>query len=394
MKRIFRKVIPQWAINNFKHKPTAFYANLKYGRPSEKLTVIGVTGTDGKTTTTNMIYQILKEAGKKTSMVSTINAVIAGKEIDTGFHVTSPDSILVQKLLKESVRSGDEYIVLEVTSHALDQHRFDGIKFDVGVITNITHEHLDYHKTFKNYFETKLKLLKNVKFAVVNQNLGIKGVTFGLNKGDFNQKRLELKLKIPGNYNIENALAAMAVATSLGIDQKIARRVVENFSSLTGRMEEIKNNKGIKIIIDFAHTPNALEQALKALRSQVASGRLIAVFGCAGERDEQKRPKMGEIAQKLANLVVITAEDPRGQIEKINKQILVGSLKAKGVIDKNLFVINDRSKAISFAINNLAKKGDTVGIFGKGHEKSINIDGKKEIPWSDEKAVLDALRNG
>lgn len=387
MKSLVRTIFPKWVINCFWHLPKAFFANVLYGFPAKNLTVIGVTGTDGKTTTTNMIYQILKAAGKKVSMVSTINAVIGGKSYDTGFHVTSPDPFLVQKFAADALNYGDEYLILEVTSHAIDQYRFWGIRFDIGVITNITHEHLDYHKTFENYFKTKLKLLKNVKHAIVNEDLKVPGITFSLDKGDFNQKEVKLKLKIPGNYNIENALATLAVAYVLKIPSKIARKATEEFNGVTGRMEEVKNHKGIKIVIDFAHTPNGLKQALKTLRSLRGSGKLIAVIGAEGFRDVGKRAMMGEIAAKLSDCVVITAVDPRGQIKTINRQIAEGAKKAEAKENINLFIVEDRGEAIKFAVKDLAKKGDTVGIFGKGNEKSMNLDGKHEVPWSDRESV-------
>lgn len=394
MKDLIKNILSQEFINNFYHLPKAVLANTVYGFPARGMKVIGVTGTDGKTTTVNMIYQILKAAGKKVSMISTINAVIAGKVYDTGFHVTSPDPYMVQKLIKQAKNGGDEYLVLEVTSHALDQYRFWGIEFNVGVITNITHEHLDYHKTFQNYLNSKLKLIKNAEFAIINQNLESKltrkAITFGLVKGDFNQKDVELKLKIPGDYNKENALAALAAAFVLKIDKRVVRNALENFQKISGRMEEIENQRGIKIFIDFAHTPNALEQALKTLREQT-QGRLIAVFGSAGKRDVEKRGLMGQTAGKLADILVITAEDPRGELEIINKQILAGAKKAGKYLDKNIFVIEDRKKAIKFAIDEIAKRGDVVGIFGKGHEASMNLDGKKEIPWSDKTMVEKVL---
>lgn len=397
LKDFLRPLFQQRLINYFYHLPLALLANIFYGFPTRGLKVIGVTGTDGKTTTVNMIYQILKVAGKKVSVVSSINAVIGGKTYATGFHVTSPDPFTIQKFAKDTKDGGDEYLVLEVTSHALDQFRFWGIKFDVGVVTNITHEHLDYHKTFENYFNVKTILLKNVKFSIVNYNLRevlgetkAKLITFGLDKGDFNQKQIRLNLKILGDYNIENALAALACGFILDIDRKIAQRALERFGGITGRMEEIKNNKGIKIFIDFAHTPNALLQALKALRPKT-SGRLIAVFGSAGRRDTEKRSLMGEIAAREADIVVVTAEDPRGELEQINAQITKGAKKIGLREGINLFVISDRQKAISLVVNDLAKKGDVVGIFGKGHETSMNLDGRKEIPWSDFEAVKKAL---
>lgn len=401
LKKFIKSILTQKVVNNFYHLPKAILANILYGFPSSKLIVIGVTGTDGKTTTTNMIYQILKDAGKKISMVSTINAVIAGKEYDTGFHVTSPDPFLVQRFAKQTLDNGDKYLVLEVTSHALDQFRFWGIKFDIGIITNITHEHLDYHKTFENYRSTKFTLIQKVKFAIVNNNLktnmprlkdNCRNIyTFGLKQGDFNQQKLNLKLQIPGDYNIENALAALAVAFALGIDKKIAISSLESFSNLKGRMEEVKNNRGIKIIVDFAHTPNGLEQALKTLRSLCTSGRLIAVFGSAGKRDVEKRFLMGKVAGELSDIVIVTAEDPRGELQKISSQITEGVKSAGKKLNRNLFIVLDRQQAIDLAINQLSRKGDIVGIFGKGHETSMNLDGEKEIPWSDMEEARKAL---
>ena len=349
-------------------------ANIFYDFPTRGLKVVGVTGTDGKTTTVNMIYQILKAAGKKISMVSTINA--------PGFHVTSPDPFMVQKFARESVDKGDEYLVLEVTSHGLDQYRFWGIKFEIGVITNITHEHLDYHKTFKKYFDTKMKLLQNAKFAIKPK--------------DFKKIKTSLTLKILGAYNKENALAALAVSNVLGINPNIARAALENFTGLSGRMEEVKNKKGIRIIIDFAHTPNGLENALKTLHSgrghaKGGRGRIISLIGCEGLRDVGKRAMMGEIAQRLSDIVIVTAVDPRGEIKDIVRQIKKGSLKAGAKQGKNFYIIEDRQKAINFAIRQLARKEDTIGIFGKGHENSMNLDGRKEIPWSDRKAIRKAL---
>lgn len=400
MKSLVRKLLSQQVINNFYHLPKAILANFVYGFPTSGMTVIGITGTDGKTTTTNMIYHILKAAGKKVSMVSTINAVIAGKAYDTGFHVTSPDPLMVQKFARQAKDHRDQYLVLEVTSHALDQYRFWGVKFTVGVITNITHEHLDYHKTWQNYLQTKLKLLKGVKFAIINYDLlnfvmrsHTKLSTFGLDKGDFNHKKFSLKLKIPGSYNVENALAAMAVTICLGVDRDVAKKAIEQFRSLSGRLEEIKNSRRIRVIVDFAHTPNALEQTLKTLRKQT-KGKLISVFGSAGQRDVAKRALMGEVSGKLADYTVITAEDPRGELEQINRQIISGAKKAGGKLDQNLFVIDDRGVAIDFAINKLAKRGDIVGIFGKGHEKSLNLDGIHEIHWSDQEAARKALKSG
>ncbi|KKR24927.1 MAG: UDP-N-acetylmuramyl-tripeptide synthetase, partial [Candidatus Daviesbacteria bacterium GW2011_GWB1_39_5] len=336
MKTLVKAFIPQRVINNLYHLPKAALANIIYRSSAPGgLKIIGVSGTDGKTTTVNMIYQILKTAGKKVSMISTVCAVIGGKIYDTGFHVTSPDPFKVQKFIKLAKENGDEYLVLEVTSHALDQYRFWGIKFDIGVITNVAHEHLDYHKTQENYLKTKLKLIENCEFAILNQSVKGKGkkvVTFGLSAGDLNQKQVGLKLKMPGDYNIENALAALSVAFALNINKDIARRALESFTGVTGRMEEIENNRGIRIFIDFAHTPNALEQVLKSLREQ-AKGRLIAVFGSAGKRDVKKRSLMGRAGGELADIVIVTAEDPRGELEIINRQVVSGAIEAGKIME-------------------------------------------------------------
>lgn len=420
-------------LKNVYHLFIAILANIYYGFPSEKLTVIGVCGTDGKTTTVNMIYHILKSVNKKVSMVSTINAVIAGEAYDTGFHVSSPDPFTVQKFARKAADYGDEFLVLEVTSHALDQYRFWGINFKVGVITNITHDHLDYHKTWENYFRTKAKLIRNARFAILNQEENhfselskkTKGkiISFGSSeKADFNPKTFPLKLKMIGDYNVFNGLAAAACCSVLNIPSITIRSSLENFFNLKGRMEEIKNNRGIKIIIDFAATPNGLEQALKTLRKQT-KGRLISVFGSAGQRDIAKRSLMAEISARLADITVITAEDPRGEWDIIEKQMREGAKKgaqkishaefisaspekAKKILkpasrqggqvqdDKKsvFFVIYNRKEAVDFTIHTLAKKGDLIGFFGKGHEKSMNYDGKIEEPYDEFEAVAAALK--
>ncbi|MBI2011838.1 UDP-N-acetylmuramoyl-L-alanyl-D-glutamate--2,6-diaminopimelate ligase [Candidatus Daviesbacteria bacterium] len=400
MKRLLRKFLSQKIINIFWHLPMAFLANLKYGFPSRKLKVIGVTGTDGKTTTSNMIYQILKMDGKKVSLISTINAIIGNKKYETGFHTTSPSSFAVQKFLKEGVEMRSEYMVLEVTSHALDQYRFWGINFLVGVITNITHEHLDYHKSFENYLNSKAKLIKNTKFAILNHDEDhferlsklTKGkvISFGSSKNsDFNPIKFALYLKVPGEFNYLNALGASAVAHNLGVSSSNIKKALANFLSLKGRMEEIKNDLGIKIVVDFAHTPNGLEQVLKTLRKKT-KGKLISVFGSASERDFKKRPIMGEISGRLADITVLTTEDPRREDpQKIMDEIASGVEDAK--MGETLFEETDRQKAIELALS-LAKRGDTIGIFGKGHELSMNIGGV-ELPWSDQKAVLNAIKD-
>ncbi len=400
MHKKIRKLVPNQAVNLLKHLPTAVIANLIYGFPSRKMKFIGVTGTDGKTTTTNMIYRILKDAGFNVAMVSTINAEIGGKKIETGFHVTNPDPFMLQELITEANRNNTEIFVLEVTSHGLDQYRDWGINFEVGVITNITHEHLDYHHTFKNYFNAKARLIKSSHFAILNRDekhfeelsalAKGKVITFGMtDDSDFNPEAVDLKLKTDAKYYRYNAFAALAASSVFGADKDKALKTLAGFAGLEGRMEEVINDLGLKIVVDFAHTPNALENVLEALQEK-NDGKLITVFGSAGARDEEKRPLMGSIAAQNSDIAIITAEDPRGELEKINAAILEGAEKAGGVLGKNLFVENDRQTAIKIAIS-LAKKGDTVGIFGKGHEKTMALDGKNETLWSDIDAVRKVL---
>lgn len=397
-----KKLVPQTLINYGKHLPTAVAANLKYGFPSDGIKVIGVTGTDGKTTTVNMIYQVLKAAGKKVSMVSTINAVLGDEKLDTGFHVTNPDPMALQSYISKAKAAGSEYLVLEVTSHGLDQFRVWGIHFEIGVITNITHEHLDYHKTFDNYLQAKAKLIQKANWAVLNyddksfsrlKNLAVgKVISYGRDKSaEININKLKIKTNLAGEYNELNAAAAIGVAQIIGINQKVAQDALLKMPQLTGRMEEIPNKLGVRIVVDFAHTPNALESALMSLRP-LTKKRLISVFGAASLRDEKKRPMMGKISGRLADITVLTDEDPRFEDSMIIiNQIAVAVEKVGGKEGKNLFKIPDRAKAIYEAIK-MAKPGDTVGIFGKGHETSMNYQGV-EKPWSDRKAVEMAVKS-
>lgn len=389
-------------LKNFYHLGQALLAAIYCSFPSKKLTVIGVTGTDGKTTTVSMIYYILKSAGFGVSMISSVNAQIDQKIYDTGFHVTTPSPWQIQKLLKKAVAAGSKYFILEVTSHGLDQNRLAFVDFEIGVITNITHEHLDYHKTWENYAHAKAKLFRNTHYSILNKDdqsfnflksrAGGKIITYCLHKSaDFNLKNFPLKLKIPGDYNLANALAAAAATSVLSIGKSQILKSLANFSGVKGRMEKVDLGQDFKVVIDFAHTPNGLEQALKTIRSQltVDGSRIIAVFGAVGERDKSKRPLMGKVADELADQIVLTSEDPRGEDpDEIARQIASG-LETKSE-EKDYFIVTNRKDAIQFAIN-LAKAGDTVAIFGKGHEKSMTY-GKKETPWDEFKAAENVIK--
>ncbi len=372
---------------NLRHLLESVWEVIKAGYPARKLVVIGVTGTDGKTTTSHLVYEMLKSAGIKVALVSTVAAYIGGEEIDTGFHVTTPDAKLLQPLIKKIVKAGMTHLVLEVTSHGLDQHRVLGCNFQIGVVTNITHEHLDYHKTFEKYRATKAKLIIGTKYAVLNvddpnfaylkDRSGGEVVTYSKTKIKINNS------KLAGDYNLYNIAAAEAVAKIINIQASIIKKAVDNFPGVPGRLEEIKNNLGFRTIVDFAHTPNALEKVLTELRAQLPKGKkLILVFGAAGLRDHSKRSMMGEIATRLADKVIITAEDPRTE----SLDAIYADIAAKNSLRED-----DRQKAISLAIK-LAKKGDIVVATGKGHEKSMCF-GTTEYPWSDREAIEKAIKN-
>ena len=366
-------------------------ASAFYGHPSGKLKVIGVTGTDGKTTTSHLIDHLLAQAGKKVGLISTLLAKIGDRQYETGLHVTSPDSVALQKFLAEMVKEGCEYAVVEVTSHGIDQKRIEATKFDVGVITNITPEHLDYHQTLEAYRKTKLSFLQTAKgFVVLNRD----DASFGYLKSKLKDKKIvvyerskEVAGILPGAYNESNLAAALAVIENLGINKKEALKTLHSFELPTGRLQKVDLGQPFDIYIDFAHTPNALENVLSFLREKT-KGRLIAVFGCAGERDTTKRPKMAEISTRLADFSIFTAEDPRNEkIEDILAQMERGVKNPQAKYVK----IRERGEAISYAINKIAQKGDTVVICGKGHEKSMAY-GHTEYPWSDYEAVKAAFK--
>jgi len=378
------------------HLFIALIANIWFRFPGKRLIVVGVTGTDGKTTTTTLIYEIFKAAGKKVSMITSVDAVIAGVRYDTGFHVTTPNAWMVQKLLRQAVDHKDEYMVLEVTSHGLAQHRVFGIPFAVGVITNVTHEHLDWHKTFTEYLLTKVSLLTRAKTAVINRDeselfteamkqlRNKRVITYGIRReAQVTPKSYPFTTGLPGEFNRYNCLAAIAAANALGIEKQIVKAAIANFSGVSGRMETIVSSP-FTVIVDFAHTPNAIDRALKCAKT-LTKKRLIHVFGSAGLRDSSKRPLMGAASSTYADIIVLTEEDYRTEnVEHIMDAIQQG-IKTGPVV----YRIPDRGRAITFAINE-AKPGDLVILTGKGHEKSL-CRGTTEYPWSDKKAAKKAI---
>jgi UDP-N-acetylmuramoyl-L-alanyl-D-glutamate--2,6-diaminopimelate ligase len=328
-------------------------------------------------------------------------------------HVTSPHSTLIQRLLKQSADAGDEYFVLETTSHAIDQYRDGGVQYEVGLITNITHEHLDYHKTYDNYVRTKAKLALRAKKAIINRDdesyFPLKNIlsahnksiiTFGLK--DMADYKLDITTKIDRDlpeFNKYNFLAAYAVCRELNIDEEYIFKAMETFVSPVGRMETVYEGD-FKVIVDFAHTPNAIKEALQAVKKSMKGGRLIHIFGCAGRRDHTKRPLMGEMSAKYADLTIITEEDYRTEDpQEIAMEIAQGLDKGgfkyvefdTKLDEDNIYTINNsRGEAIKKALE-IVKKGDIIILTGKGHEKSL-ARGTKEYSWSDQEEVRKLLK--
>lgn len=372
----------------------ALPANLFFGFPSRSMTVIAFTGTDGKTTTSSMMYQILKAAGKKTVLISTVAAYLGDEEIDTGFHVTTPDPWQIQRLLKKALDQGCEYAVLEATSHGIYQYRIWGVDIDYAGLTNITqHEALDYHVTYLEYVKAKALMLRSANKAWINRNdESYKVLKELLPKNVLKYKALEgipndvsaaIEKRFPQGYNQQNATLVYKIAQELKIHDKVFSQAVLSFQGVPGRMQYIPNTKGLEIVVDFAHTPNGLKQVLTYLKSCMKPNqKLIAVFGCAGQRDPGKRQPMGQIASELADYAVFTAEDPRTEdVWSIIRQMKEGVKN----FDR-IHTIADRESAIRYALFELADTNDVVAVFGKGHEQSMSY-GSTEYAWSDIKAI-------
>ena len=408
------------------------------GFPARKMVMIGVTGTDGKTTTCNLIHSILIAAGIKAGLISTVNAVIGGQVLDTGLHTTTPDAPDIQRYLAQMVDAGMTHCVLETTSHGLAQHRVTGCEFDIAAVTNITHEHLDFHGSLDNYRAAKAKLFEGLatshkkpgmkKLAVLNaddwsfnylrERISVPYASYGLTTdADFRAKHvtfrkdrtrfivetkqgawINMASNLKGDYNISNSLAAITVGLKgLGLETEAVARGLAEFKGVPGRMEVIDMGQDFKAIVDFAHTPNALQRALetarnmrgKRLRREGIPG-IIVVFGSAGLRDVAKRRWMGEVAAELADYTIITAEDPRTEsLEAIMAESAEGATSKLGVEGQTFWRIADRGEAIQFAVN-MAKSGDVVIACGKAHEQSMCF-GTVEYPWDDRVAIRAAI---
>ena len=403
------------------HALRAEVAACQYGFPGKRMRVIGVTGTNGKTSTCFLIWKMLNAAGYKTGLMTTVAWGVdkLEKQIE---HMTTVDAGTLNARMKKIAEAGAEFLVLEVTSHALAQHRIFGVPIEIAVMTNVTHDHLDYHKTFENYRDAKRKLFKMAKYGVVNEDdkswsyfakdakeyityginagilrakkvkLGASGVEFLVEDGDLGveTKPFKIATKIPGKFTVYNSLAAVAVGLKLGLTHEEISKGIWALDSVEGRMNRVEMGQDFEVIVDYAHTPDAF---LKVYESVVPGKkkRIISLFGGAGRRDESTRAERGEIAAKNSDIVIITEDDSRDEAPTtIAEEFAEGAEKAGLVRGKNLLIELDRGKAIQMAID-LAKKDDIVLILGKGHEKTILRAGGA-VPFEDLKVTEKALK--
>lgn len=394
----------------------------RYGNPARHLRVIAVTGTNGKTTTVNYINEILKEAGLKTAMFSTAVIEVAGKRQVNDMNVTVATTQRMQEFFRDARRAHVDYVVLEITSHALQQHKLATVPIEVAVMTNLTQDHLDYHKTMEQYAAAKAMLFATEpKFIVLNRDdswfeffnqypAGAQKITYGeheeaearinhvklYKKGSEatvvidHQTKLELATAMPGKFNVYNMTAAAAVAYVLGVKLKDIVEGVANLEGVPGRFERVAEGLGYDVIVDYAHTPDALEKLLEAAKS-VTKNRVILVFGATGDRDKSKRPIMGEIAARLADRIILTDEESYNEDpQAIRDQVYQGIEATHGAAKTT--EIADRREAIEKALS-IATKGDAILITGMGHEQYRIVNGER-LPWNDGDVVRQILIKG
>ena len=385
-----------------------------YDNPSSKIKLVGVTGTNGKTTIVTLLHQLFSELGYPTGMLSTIENKIGTRSVESTH--TTGDSLQINKLLSEMVLAGCEYCFMEVSSHAIHQNRVSSLVFEGGIFTNITHEHIDYHKDFKEYISVKKRFFNNLKtsaFALTNKddkngnvmisNTKARKITYSLKSmADYKCKVLESRLdgmllniqnheiwvKIIGEFNAYNLLSIYSTSVELGIDKDQVLERISVLNPAEGRFHTIRNSENITGIVDYMHTPDAYENVLSTINSiRTNTEKLIVVFGCGGDRDAEKRPKMTAIACNMSDQVIITADNPR--TEKIEDIISDMTVKLDPVQKKKVLVITDRSQAIKTACT-LASEGDIVLLAGKGHEKYQEIEGVKHY-FDDVEELIESL---
>jgi len=414
---LFKKIEP------YGHLVEAVFMNVRYGFPGRKLRIIGVTGTNGKTTTSFLIHRLLHESGIKVALLTTVANGIGDNVIPQAEHITTAQAGILQSKLRDYARAGVEWVVVETSSHSLAQHRVWGVPYEIAVMTNITHEHLDYHGTFKNYVEAKRRLFKianknGLRYGVVNKqdpsaDLFVSTVanatTYGIGTGELSASKVKLaadhssytasidddhyniRVNIPGEFNISNSLAAVAVGRKLGLSQKEIEHGIAALQGVEGRMNVINEGQKFQVIVDFASTPDAFERFFESVRP-LTKGKLIAVFGSAGRRDESKRAVQGNIAGKSADIVIATEEDDRDvDGNEILEQIAEGAKKAGKKLGKDLFLVLNREEAIGFAMTQVTSPDDVVVLLGKGHELTIErADGT--YPWNEAEVARAALQ--
>ena len=415
-----RKVLPKSALVGLEksyRKSRAKIISARYGNPARDLRVIAVTGTNGKTTTVNFLNEILKEAGYKTAMFSTANIEIAGVQTVNDTNSTTATVSKLQKFFHDAKKADVEFALIEATSHALDQYKFEGVPIEMAIMTNLTQDHLDYHKTMENYAAAKAKLFEmQPRFIVLNTDdkyfdyfnkfeASEQKITYGesdlaevkiksfklYKKGSEaklridNNVALEIATNLPGEFNVYNMTAAAAGAYLLGISLKDIQEGIANLEGVSGRFEYATPGLPFDTIVDYAHTPDALEKLLKSAK-EISKNRTILVFGACGDRDREKRPIMGKIAQDLADRIIITDEENYTEdATQIREEIISGISKKNEKLPANIQEIPDRKEAIRKALQ-IAGKGDIVLITGLGHEVYRVIDGEK-TPWNDTQIV-------
>ena len=380
-----------------------------FGRSADKLKIIGITGTNGKTTTAFVIKDILKELGVQSGLIGTVKNMVGDKDFHT--ELTTPDPYDMHQLFKMMVDEGLEYCVMETSSQAFHQMRLAGIHFVVGAFTNLTQDHLDYHGTLDEYKKCKKNLFLNCDKAIFNnddkasefmrEGIEAPATDYSINeKSDYKAENVELfsdrveydlngqkvVFHIPGGFSVYNSLTAISVVNNLGFDLEKVIKAAFLAKSVSGRVEVLKTNTDFSVIIDYAHSPDGLEKAINAVRG-FTKGRVITLFGCGGDRDKTKRPKMGRIATELSDIVVVTSDNPRTEDpEEIIKDILEG-IDAQ---NKEIITITDRSEAIRKAIS-IAKKDDAILLAGKGHE-TYQVIGKERVHYDEREVVAEILK--
>jgi UDP-N-acetylmuramoyl-L-alanyl-D-glutamate--2,6-diaminopimelate ligase len=418
--------IPQIVASNSR-QALAGVAAAFFGHPSREVGVVGITGTDGKTTTSFILDHLLRTAGATTGMIGTVAIRIGDREDLHAARQTTPESSDVQRYLRQMADAGVDWAVVEATSHGLAMFRLDHVEFRAGAVTNITHEHLDFHGTVENYRRAKAILLERVaargglvvsnaddagaravegyaggatllryslqdplaEIRAEHLDLGEAGSRFTLTTQAFGQAEVDFPLI--GEFNVANALCAAALALGLGIPLSTVVQGLESAPGVPGRMARVNEGQPFSVVVDYAHTPDSLEKILRLLRSLHPDGRLIAVFGSAGERDREKRPRQGAVAAEFADIVIVTTEDPRFEdADAIIAEIVAGARESGQIDDARLHARTERQDAVDLAIS-LAEPGDCVLLAGKGHEGSI-IWGREKRPWNEAEAARRALR--